>query len=240
MSRFAFVSVDLPGESKQILQKKGFQLIEIPKNQGYDPPICSHPDVFVFTDKQAVFAKTSIVPHIKEHLFCGEAAIIETEKTAEETSVRYPHDCSLNVALCGRNVIGNPVCVSPLLKAYFKENGYRFIAVKQGYAKCNVCPVSDNAIITEDEGIAGSCHANGMDVLLLKEHAVRLNGYPYGFIGGASGRIAEDGNNTVYFCGKVSHHPAFSAIASFCEKHKTAIVSLGEYPLTDFGSILFL
>ena len=43
--------------------------------------------------------------------------------------------------------------------------GYEIINVKQGYAKCSICVVSDNAIITADKGIAKAAIQNRIDVL---------------------------------------------------------------------------
>ena len=65
--------------------------------------------------------------------------------------------------------------------------------------------------------------------------SVLLDGYDYGFIGGASGF---DGRS-LYFCGDVDLHPDGCAIRSFCDDHGIGCVSLSPLPLHDVGGIFF-
>ena len=96
--------------------------------------------------------------------------------------------------------------------------------------------MSENAIITADEGIAKTAAAHGIDVLKIREGYVDIDGYGYGFIGGASGAC----DDAVYFCGDILSHPDGQKIADFCEKHSKRCVSLSNDTLFDVGTLFFL
>ena len=63
---------------------------------------------------------------------------------------------------------------------------YELLYVRQAYSKCLVSPVTENFVITQDKGIAKVLEKNNVEVLLIEEKKILLEGYPWGFIGGAS------------------------------------------------------
>ena len=113
------------------------------------------------------------------------------------------------------------------------KSEFTFINVKQGYSKCNICPVAENAVITEDAGIYKKL-SGFMDVLLIEPGHVALQGYGYGFIGGAAGLI---GDKKLYFNGRIDQLPDYERIMLFLEKHSVKAVT-EDYPLTDIGSVI--
>ena len=75
-------------------------------------------------------------------------------------------------------------------------------------------------------------------MLLIPSGDIKLEGYDYGFIGGASGKISD---NTVVFFGNAEMHPCYSSIRELCLKNKIAIKILCKnMPLTDVGGIVKL
>ena len=112
-------------------------------------------------------------------------------------------------------------------------SGKRIINVNQGYTKCSVCAVSDKAFITDDKSIYQALKSADYDVLEVEKGSVALDGYDYGFIGGACTMI-DDG--TVAFFGDIKTHPNFRKIERFCIIHNVKIINLAENkPLTDVG-----
>ena len=109
------------------------------------------------------------------------------------------------------------------------------IDVSQGYSKCNICIVSDNAAITSDCGVYNALNSNGVDTLLIKERNIDIFGWDYGFIGGASGKIDV---STLVFCGDVLGHPDGDKIISFCDKYNVSCISLSKKRLFDLGSVI--
>ena len=110
------------------------------------------------------------------------------------------------------------------------------IHTNQGYTKCSVAVVSENAVITADKSIGSACRSFGIDVLTVCEGHVSLPPYDYGFIGGASG-IKDD---NVYFCGSLDRHPDGERIKEFSEKHGKAAISLSDGGLQDVGTLFFI
>lgn len=155
--------------------------------------------------------------------------------TGLELSPGYPKDCAFNAACTGKYFIHNLAYTEPSLLAAAKEMGLVLIDVKQGYAKCSTVIVTENAIITSDEGIAKACEPyEDLEVLLVQPGHVRLEGYNSGFLGGASGRVGRE----LIFNGNLLRHPDFTAILDFVEGHGLTCKWFPEYQLTDIGSIL--
>ncbi len=75
-----------------------------------------------------------------------------------------------------------------------------------------------------------------IDFLLVRKGYVALDGFEYGFLGGASGCI----DDTVYFNGDLSAHPDYEKIRRFIEAHGLRVKFFADEPLTDIGSIIFL
>ena len=112
--------------------------------------------------------------------------------------------------------------------------GLEIIKCRQGYVKCNVVILDDTHIITEDIGIAKSLEETEIDCLLIESGYVKLKGFSYGFIGGASGKLGE----TIIFNGDLSSHPDFEKIKTFIESLGLRLWYTKSYPLEDIGSII--
>ena len=71
---------------------------------------------------------------------------------------------------------------------------------------------------------------------MLRKGAIKLDGYGYGFIGGACALF----DNTLYFCGNIELHPNYEAIKAFCYAHGVSLCSLTDGKLYDVGGIVFI
>ena len=146
---------------------------------------------------------------------------------------KYPANIIYNAACTGKFFLHNLKYTDPELLKSASE--MELINVPQGYTKCNTLIVDEDSIITSDEGIAKSC-SHKMNVLLVSPGHIKLQGFSYGFIGGASGRI----DNTIYFNGDLSSHPDHKKITDFIKARDLDIKYFSEYPLEDIGSIIAL
>lgn len=157
--------------------------------------------------------------------------IIKGSSTLEST---YPHDIAYNIAWISSNKI---IHMSKYTDIFVKSNvnNVAIIDTKQGYSKCNVCVVSDNAIITSDESIYRNALKNEIDALKISNGNISLNGYEYGFIGGATGLIS---NDTLALTGNVHLLPECDKIIDFCRKYNVKIESLSNDMPVDIGSII--
>ena len=217
------------------LSRYGYSNIPLPPFSALQKGIAAHPDMLIFIfDKKLLtskayysVAKCQIDEIIKYTGF-------ELVALDEAPSGEYPNDVLFNAVVVGKYLIANMKTVSKKVIEITSVKGITPINVKQGYAKCSVCKVSDNAVITSDMGIYNTLlDETDLYVLLVREGFVELSGYNYGFIGGSSGC---DGKN-VYFCGDLYTHPDGDKIAEFCKLHGKKAVSLSKSKLFDVGTI---
>lgn len=214
-------------KSVETLIKLGYEPVFIPECKNLQKPVSAHPDMSVFTIDCVIFTTRELV-----HLF-GDREVVVCKR--EEEPLKYPKDIMFNCAVVGNNVLCKIDNTNKKVLEYLSLNNYNIVNVNQGYAKCSTCIVSDNAIITEDENIEQAAIKSGIEVLKIKKGFVNLDGYEYGFIGGASGLL---NNNLLCFNGNIEKHPDYSRICGFCRKFNVEILSLNDDVLYDVGSII--
>jgi len=147
---------------------------------------------------------------------------------------KYPGDAIYNGCSTGKYFIHNTKITHPDLLSAAKSTGHTIIHVPQGYARCTILPVNENSIITSDAGTARILEKSGLNVLLIEQGHILLEGFKYGFIGGCGGRVGD----TVIFHGNLSNHPDNNRIRQFIADLGFSIKDFSEFPLTDIGSIL--
>lgn len=147
----------------------------------------------------------------------------------------YPQEARLNCVRIGNRLLGNPKNVDIKILAYCQNHRVSICTVKQGYTKCSVAVVSENALITDDAGIARAAERDKLDVLLVEKGSVRLNGYPYGFIGGCCSLLSKD---ILLFMGNWKTHTNAEAIFGFLRNYQIYPESLANSDLTDIGSFI--
>lgn len=145
----------------------------------------------------------------------------------------YPQDVLLNAAVTKSVAAGNFRYTDPVLLGLLQNR--KLLNVKQGYAKCSVCFVTENAVITEDEGIAAAFRKEGAEVLLISKGDIFLSETHYGFFGGCSGKLDKD---LLAVTGKLSSHRDGEKIKAFAHRHGAAVTELTDGVLTDIGGIL--
>ena len=221
---------------EELLRNDGFETIRIPRSPLLAPPVCTHVDMLILPIKNNIFCHELYAKEANEFLSVLEDLGYKITTVGGKYCAEYPHDVRFNAAVVGSNIfIGNRTDAKDICD-YALANDLNIVRVKQGYAKCSTCIVSDNAIITADDTIETAAKGLGIDVLKIREGYVTLEGYLYGFIGGASGTCGD----TVYFSGDLDLHPDGKAMIDFCKKHgKRALFIKGE-ELVDIGSVLFL
>lgn len=206
-------------------------IVLLPAFDALAAPVSAHPDMLIFP----VTHKGYILTH-EDYLssaFDAFAGIdLDIIPISEKVSDAYPKDILLNAAVIGEHLFGK---LEHLSKSVLNL-GFKNANVNQGYARCSTLSVNDRAFITSDKGIAKVAREQNLDTLLITPGYVALDGYDYGFIGGASGCD----NENVYFCGDLSTHPDAETIYDFCLFRGKSPISLSPSPLYDVGTIFFL
>lgn len=229
----------LPDKMRKNLLERGVRVLSVPGCGRLPAPVRSHPDMLChhLGGKQIVVCRELPDRLRKKLLRLGFIPSVSTKSLQE----RYPFDCSLNAARAGNTLFARPKDLEPLLLSGAgnqkpgEQIQLRLIPVRQGYTKCSVCIVDAGSLMTADPGIAKAARKAGWSVLQISPGYVRLEGYPFGFIGGACGKISD---KVLAFTGCIEDHPDYHKICAFLKSRGVAAVSLSDDPLTDYGGIL--
>ena len=224
-------------EAEEALSKLGHRTLRLPPHPNLPSPVSSHPDMLLFFASGAIFATKSYCKIAKNELkeisltYGTPIHCIDAEYQNE-----YPGDVLLNALPMGENLFCNTKTVARELL----ELGTNPNHVNQGYTKCSVLALGEQALITSDASIAEKAIDIEVDVLQIQAGHISLSGYDYGFIGGCASFAPRGGIDTVFFYGDLFLHPEGEKIKSFCEKHGYRIQCLSNTPLCDIGTIFII
>ncbi len=155
------------------------------------------------------------------------------EYVPNPTDKVYPHDARLNFCIVSDKLIYNPKTADESITEFLNVNTR--ISVNQGYTKCSVCVVDEQSVITSDKMIAQAAQLTGMNVLLINEPFVALDGFDYGFIGGASFKINAD---EIAFTGRINDTVIRDRIEEFLSARKIKPIYLTDKEIFDIGSAI--
>lgn len=208
---------------KDFLCSLGYELILIKPMADVDESIACHPDIYFCHLGRSY--QNNATGNMNNALFHGKPSKLKHD---------YPGHAIYNGCSTGKFFLHNLKITDEELLKTVDDFGLIKVHVPQGYAKCTCVVVDENSIITADMGIAKTAVKAGLDVLIIQKAQVLLEGYPYGFLGGASGKVG----NTILFNGDLSAHSDFDRIKDFIYSRGLNIKYFEEYPLTDIGSII--
>lgn len=219
------------------LRRHGMTVVALPPFPTLAEPVASHPDMLLLRIGRHLLVHKDYY-RIASSQIDNIIAISGLKLVACDDNIgpEYPRDVIFNAAVIGNRLFCRAGALSKSAHQLAVSDGIEVIDVRQGYAKCSTCIVSELAVITSDRGIAAATAAHGIDVLTIRPGHIRLPGYPTGFIGGAGGT---DGRH-VYFSGSLDTHPDANSIRRFCADHGRQAVSLSDGELFDGGTIMII
>ncbi len=218
---------------RKALDSLHIESVFLPDNPDIDPRLSGHADLSIL---HAGGEKLFLAPYLEGSAFAAQlhkrGAQIIFPVSSQASA--YPHDAQMNCCLVGNRVICNQKTASFEIVEYLTiEKRKHLILCRQGYSRCAVCVVDDSSIITADGGIAAAAQADGLQVLFIQPGFIRLDGFSYGFIGGASFKLAAD---RLAFTGNIDGHPDREAILGFLMERGIEPVFLSREPAFDIGS----
>ncbi len=232
----AIIDARQPSAVRDALRECGFDIVALPAFPRLPAPVSGHPDMLIFIACGVLFTHSEYYSIARSQIDKIVTVLnLDLVLCDDDIVSEYPYDVRFNLALVGEHVIGRRASAAHHILEFCDRQSIDFIDVRQGYSKCSVCVVSDDAVITADRDIALAARNIGIDVLEIIPGGVSLPGYDTGFLGGASG--ADAGN--VYFSGNLASHPDACAIECFCHRHGKKVVSLSTEPLFDGGTMFF-
>ncbi len=152
----------------------------------------------------------------------------------EKLSSDYPNDVYLNCVRIGKHIFYNTKSVSVKIIDFIESSGLIGVPVRQGYTKCSIAPVSVDSFITDDISIGSRGVEFGFDVLVIDKGDIKLKNFDYGFIGGATGKIAED---KMLITGNAKTLSDYDKIKKFLFAHNVELIELTDGAVEDIGSI---
>ena len=233
---YCFVDYRISEEELINLSSLDLNVILVPKCNLVYEAINGHPDIQINILKNDHESK--IIIHNKMHydfrnfLLHNNIKYIVSKNTLSNT---YPGDIFLNALISDKYFIHNTKYTDEnLLNSQINKI---IISVPQGYTKCSILPLRENALITSDKGIFNILKNYDFDILFVPPGDILLPSLNYGFIGGTGGMIS---NNKMAFFGDLSYYQHGNEVKKFLFKYDIEPIYLRKGKLIDRGSLLIL
>ncbi|HBH13380.1 MAG: Uncharacterized protein XD91_0531 [Clostridiales bacterium 38_11] len=197
-------------------------------------PVNGHPDMVMMQYDD----RTLIVCPEEYEYYQGKIAGkgINIIRGTSRLNRNYPWDIPYNAIRIGKTIIHHIAYTDKMIVEKATDDKLLRVDVKQGYTKCSVIHMKNHGIITADRQLYEIVNSLGIDSLLVRTGHVELNGFDYGFVGGASGYH----NGRLFLTGTLVHHPDCCLIQEFLESKSMQVVYLSNNPLYDYGTIIIL
>lgn len=231
-----FIDYRATKEELNTLHKLNINPILIPKSKDLYEAIDGHTDIQLNLLKNNSEYKVIIQKNMPDNFIkILEENHIKYILSKRALSNTYPKDVILNSLVLDKFFIHNLKYTDEnLLKS---QEAKELINVPQGYTKCSILPINDNALITSDIGIYNVLIKHNFDILLLPPGDILLPSLNYGFIGGVGGMISKD---KMAFFGDLDSYKWGDKIKDFLYKYDVSPIYLRKGKLIDRGSLLTL
>jgi hypothetical protein len=229
-ARCLIASCRLGIEARRTLKEMDIQISDSLILGSTDRRLAHHTDLGICHVSTGVIA---VCPQIFDKINIRGINIV---KGMKDPGKAYPLDAAYNVCVLGKYAIHNFEHTDKMLIEYLKKE-YELIHIRQAYSKCLISPVTENFVITQDKGIAKALEKKNIDVLLIEEKEILLDGYPWGFIGGASFMANKD---TWVLNGALNKLDSCYNIEEALRKYKISYRCLANTKPVDTGSFVIL
>lgn len=212
---------------KSFLADQNIDFIETIDNPNLDRRIGDHPDLSLFAlDNDNIIVAAEVFDYYKNKL-TGKNMI-----KGSSVSEKYPKDSIYNLLRFKDFYIHNDF-TEENIERILKERNYKHLFVKQGYSRCSIIPLRES-LLTCDYGIYKALK-DKVDIILLENDKIELDGFNQGFIGGTCGLVQDK----LIFTGDISRHKSFEKIKKACDRENIEII-YPEIPLVDLGSLIWI
>ena len=235
----------MPEDAKKNLKKLGNVLFINPTSVTYNS-ISSHPDIFFFQKDDALIYAPNAPKRIIKELKKRKIKLIEGKK---EVGKKYPETVPYNAVGIGNLLIHNLKHTDETILSSYENH----INVNQGYTRCNLLALNENAFITSDVGIFNAVNSqqstdNSLypheshvetyvrtSVLYIDPKQIKLEGQKNGFFPGCCGVW----KNNLIVCGSTKNLKEKAELDKFLKDNNFNLIELYDGDLIDVGSIFF-
>lgn len=170
----------------------------------------------------------------------GETVSIRQE---QKFGKNYPEDVKYNVCQIGNKAVHNFNFTDSEIVKFIEKENLQKIQILQGYSKCSIAVVNENAAIVTDAKIAETLQKYKIDVLCLEElpdiklwNAKNQYSQMRGLIGGAMARI----DDKMMVFGDLKKMDEKGKIRSFLHKHHLKIIDFEGLDVIDYGGLVVI
>ena len=224
----------MPEEAKKNLKKLGNVIFINPNSVTYNS-ISSHPDIFFFQKDDALIYAPNAPKRIIKELKKRKIKLIEGKK---EVGKKYPETVPYNAVGIGNLLIHNLKHTDETILSSYENH----INVNQGYTRCNLLALNENAFITSDLAISRQLSAvnsqsqsSTVKVLYIDPKQIKLEGQRNGFFPGCCGVW----KNNLIVCGSTKNLKEKAELDKFLKENNFNLIELYDGELIDVGSIFF-
>ena len=224
----------MPEEAKKNLKKLGNVIFINPTSVTYNS-ISSHPDIFFFQKDDALIYAPNAPKRIIKELKKRKIKLIEGKK---EVGKKYPETVPYNAVGIGNLLIHNLKHTDETILSSYKNH----INVNQGYTRCNLLALNENAFITSDLAISRQLSAvnsqsqsSTVKVLYIDPKQIKLEGQKNGFFPGCCGVW----KNNLIVCGSTKYLKEKEELDKFLQDNNFNLIELYDGELIDVGSVFF-
>ena len=235
----------MPEEAKKNLKKLGNVIFINPNSVTYNS-ISSHPDIFFFQKDDALIYAPNAPKRIIKELKKRKIKLIEGKK---EVGKKYPETVPYNAVGIGNLLIHNLKHTDETILSSYENH----INVNQGYTRCNLLALNENAFITSDVGIFNAVNSqqttdNSLyppeslvetyvrtSILYIDPKQIKLEGQKNGFFPGCCGVW----KNNLIVCGSTKNLKEKAELDKFLKYNNFNLIELYDGELIDVGSIFF-
>ncbi len=235
----------MPEDTKKNLKKLGNVLFINPTSVTYNS-ISSHPDIFFFQKDDALIYAPNAPKRIIKELKKRKIKLIEGKK---EVGKKYPETVPYNAVGIGNLLIHNLKHTDETILSSYENH----INVNQGYTRCNLLALNENAFITSDVGIFNAVNSqqttdNSLyphesyvetygrtSVLYIDPKQIKLEGQKNGFFPGCCGVW----KNNLIVCGSTKNLKEKAELDKFLKDNNFNLIELYDGDLVDVGSVFF-
>lgn len=232
---FCFVDYRITNEEINNLIKYDLTPIIVPKSTEVYDAINGHVDIqlnILSNEEKSLIIQKNINKEFLHFLSSNGIKYILSEKALGKL---YPDNIILNALITDNFFLHNTNFTdNNLINTQVNK---KIINVKQGYSKCSILPIRNEAFITSDKGIFKALKIENIDTLLVPPGDILLPSLNYGFIGGTGGMISK---NKLGLFGELEHYLYGDEIYKFLYKYDVEPISLKKGKLIDRGSLLVL
>lgn len=233
--------VDYKTSEKELngLLSFGLNLIPTEKVPSLYEAVDGHPDLQFFRINEKLITHQNISKNQSDHLHQLGASLILGNSSL---SLPYPHHIPYN-ALLGPDLLMHRLdatdqVILKEVQELQKSREIMLINVRQGYSRCSCAYVGNNAYITEDILMAEKLISLGKHVFYQKHSNVYLEGFDYGFIGGAISLIVIEGEELVLISGSLDAYYYGKELKTFLKQQNIRYECISGGKLMDRGTVV--